>query len=319
VTLSGSGMAGRTLHYADLKAQQVAGLDHAHTITLMALSPLEVHGPHLPIATDAIVAGELQARILARLEEHYPDYDRLVLPTFYAGSDTIPVPGSVNVDSRAIYHLLVSTGRSLAEQGFRYLVVTDNHGGPRHQIAIEKAVRRVYRRHRFFIVAPFLNFYRRMVECDPALLMATGTAPGSCGDLTDCHAGRNETSLMLATAPEQVASERESLAWVTVGRRSLVYRLIMATRPLLRRLGARQLAADLPALAIGLGWVTARKKPTYVGEPRLATAEAGHRMLDAHVEEALAQLARAMSGQPPYSRPLLWSLRFIEGSERPWP
>jgi hypothetical protein len=42
-------------------------------------------------------------------------------------------------------------------------------------------------------------------------------------------------------------------------------------------------------------------------------------MLDAHVEEALAQLARAMSGQPPYSRPLLWSLRFIEGSERPWP
>jgi len=159
----------------------VAGLDHAHTIALMALSPLEVHGPHLPIATDVIVARELQARILTRLEEHYPDYDRLVLPTFYAGCDTVPVPGSVNVDSRAIYHLLVSTGRSLAEQGFRYLIVTDNHGGPRHQIAIEKAVRRVYRKHRFFIIAPFLNFYRRMVECDPALLMATGTAPGSCG------------------------------------------------------------------------------------------------------------------------------------------
>ncbi len=50
---------------------------------------------------------------------------------------------------------------------------------------------------------------------------------------------------------------------------------LMAARPLLRRLGARQLAADLPALA---------------------TAEAGHRMLDAHVEEALAQLAGAMNG-----------------------
>lgn len=311
--------AGRTLHYADLNAREVAGLDHAHTIALMALSPLEVHGPHLPIATDVIVARELQARILTRLEEHYPDYDRLVLPTFYAGCDTIPVPGSVNVDSRAIYHLLVSTGRCLAEQGFRYLIMTDNHGGPRHQIAIEKAVRRVYRKHRFYIVAPFLNFYRRMVECDPALLIATGTAPGSCGDLTDSHAGRNETSLMLATAPERVAAERESLGWVTIGRRSLVYRLVMAGRPLLRRLGARQLAADLPALATALAWVTARNKPTYVGEPRLATAEAGHRMLDAHAEEALAQLARAMSGQPPYSRPLLWSLRFIEGSERPWP
>jgi creatinine amidohydrolase/Fe(II)-dependent formamide hydrolase-like protein len=312
-------MAGRTLHYADLNAQELAGLDPDRTIALMALSPLEVHGPHLPIATDAILAGELQARLLARLEQRYADYDRLVLPTFYAGADTMPVPGSIDVDSRAIYHLLVSTGRALAGQGFRYLVVTDNHGGPRHQIAIEKAVRQVYRRHRFFIVAPFLNFFRRMVELDPALLRDTGTGPGSAGDITDAHAGRNETSLMLATAPEQVAPGRESLGWVTIGQRSLVYRLVMAARPLLRRLGARDLAADLPVLALALGSVTARNKPTYIGEPRLATAEAGHRMLAAHVEEALAQLERAMRGQPPYSRPLLWSLRFIEGSERRWP
>ncbi len=312
-------MAGRTLQYADLNSQEVRGLDPAHTIALMALSPLEVHGPHLPIGTDAIVARELLARLLPRLEELYPDYDRLVLPTVYAGSDTLPALASVNVDSRALYHLLVATGRSLAQQGFRYLVLTDNHGGPRHQIAIEKAVRRVYRKHRFFIVAPFLNFYRRMVERDPALLRDTGTAAGSCGDLTDAHSGRNETSLMLATAPDSVAPEWESLGRVTIGPQSPVYRLIMTARPLLRWLGAHHLAADLPALAMALGWVTARDKPTYVGEPRLATAEAGERMLDALAEEALAQVARAMSGRPPFSRPVLWSLRFIEGSERPWP
>lgn len=311
-------MAGRTLQYADLKAGEVDGLDPAHTIALMAVGPLEVHGPHLPFGTDPIVARELQARLLPRLEEHYPDYDRLVLPTFYAGSDILPVPGSINVDSRVLYHLLVATGRSLAEQGFRYLIVTDNHGGPRHHIAIEKAVRRVYRRHRFFIVAPFLNFHRRMVEHDPALLKDTGTAPGSCGDLTDDHAGRNETSLMLATAPGSVASGWESLGRVTISQRSLVHRLVMAARAPLRWLGARQLAADLPALAMYLGWVTARNKPIYVGEPRMASTEAGHLMLGAHVEEALTQLARAMRGRPPYSRPLLWSLRFIEGSERPW-
>ena len=106
----------------------------------------------------------------------------------------------------------------------------------------------MYRKHRFFIVAPFLNFFRRMVECDPALLIDTGTAPGSCGDLTDSHAGRNETSLMLATAPGSVASEWESLGRAGVSPRSVVYRLVMATRPLLNWVGARQLAADLPAL-----------------------------------------------------------------------
>jgi creatinine amidohydrolase/Fe(II)-dependent formamide hydrolase-like protein len=311
-------MAGRSLSYGDLNAEEVAGLDPARTITLMALSPLEVHGPHLPVATDVIVAKELQDRILARLHERYPDYDCLVLPALYAGSDTVPVRGSVDVDSRALYHILVATGAALARQGFRYLLVTDNHGGPRHQIAIEKAVRRVYRKQRFYIVAPFLNFYRRMVERDPALLEETGTESGSCGDLTDAHAGRNETSLMLATAADKVNSRWQSLEWVTIGRESPVYRLVMAARPVLKRLGARQLAADLPALAMALGLVTARTKPTYIGEPRLATAEAGQRMLDAHVEEALSQLSRAMSGRPPYSRPLLWSLRFIEGSQRPW-
>ena len=106
-------MAGRTLHYADLNAQEVTDLDPAHTIALMALSPLEVHGPHLPIGTDAMVAEELLARLLARLEEQYPDYDRLVLPTLYAGSDTIPALGSFDVDSRALYYLLVAAGCSL--------------------------------------------------------------------------------------------------------------------------------------------------------------------------------------------------------------
>ncbi len=311
-------MAGRTLQYADLSAQEVAGLDQAHTIALMAHSPLEVHGPHLPIGTDAILAQELLARLLPRLEERYPDYDRLVLPTLYAGSDIIPVLGSVDVDSRALYYLLVAVGGSLAEQGFRYLIVTDNHGGPRHQIAIEKAVRRVYRKHGFFIIAPFLNFYRRMVECDPVLLEDTGTAPGICGDLTDCHAGCNETSQMLAAAPESVAATWKTLGRVTVSPRSPVYRLVMAFRPLLRWVGARELAEDLPALALALGWVTARNKPTYMGEPRLANAEAGNRMLDAHVEEALAQVAQALRGRPPFSRPILWSLRFIERSGRPW-
>jgi hypothetical protein len=36
--------------------------------------------------------------------------------------------------------------------------------------------------------------------------------------------------------------------------------------------------------------------------------------LEVHVDEALAQLERAMRGEPPYSRPLLWSMRWVERS-----
>jgi len=35
----------------------------------------------------------------------------------------------------------------------------------------------------------------------------------------------------------------------------------------------------------------------------MASSEAGERMLEAHVEEGLAQLERAMRGEPPYSGP----------------
>jgi creatinine amidohydrolase len=307
-------MAGRTMQYAELNASELAALDPAHTIVLMALSPVEVHGPHLPVGCDAIIAQELQRRLLPRLAERYADYDRLVLPPFYVGADTIPVPGSLNVDSRTIYYLLLSVGRSLAERGFRYLLLSDNHGGPRHQIAIEKAVRKVYKERRFRIIAPFLNFHRRMVENDPALLTATGTGPGSSGDLTDAHAGRNETSLMLATAPDKVAPGWRSLPWVVVGQGAVVRGLVRVGSAVLRLVGARRLAADLPALAYDLAWLAPGAKVTYVGEPRMASAEAGERMLEAHVEEGLAQLERAMRGKPPYSRPLLWSLRWVERS-----
>src|SRR4030065_288158 len=177
----------------------------------------------------------------------YPDCDRLVLPPVYAGADTIPVAGSLKIDSRAIYHLLVSIGRSLAEQGFRYLLLTDNHGGPRHQIAIEKAGRKVYEERRFRIIAPFLNFSRRMVENAPALLAATGTGPGSSGDLTDAHAGRNETSLMLATAPEQVAPGWRSLPWVVVGRGAIARGLGGVGSATLRLLGGRRRGGGRPA------------------------------------------------------------------------
>jgi creatinine amidohydrolase len=50
----------RTFHYEELTASQLAELDRENTLALMALSPLEVHGPHLPLGTDVMVATELQ-------------------------------------------------------------------------------------------------------------------------------------------------------------------------------------------------------------------------------------------------------------------
>jgi creatinine amidohydrolase len=307
-------MPGNTYRYEELTATQLAELDRDRTLALMAFSPLEVHGPHLPLGTDVLVAIELQGRVMERVRERWPETDFLVLPPTFIGADTLPDPHSVNVDSRAIYQVLLATGQSLAVQGFHTLLLADNHGGPRHQIAIEKAVRRLYREHSFALIAPFNRFYRRMADRDPRLLAETGTAPGSCGDATDCHGGTNETSLMLIVAPGLILPLWQTLSRTAVPDTAPMKRLLGAVAGAVGRLGRKRLARDLAGLGYTLGWLGMKPMPTYMGDPSLASAEAGERMLEAHTAEALAMLEEVWAGKPPFSVPVLWDLRFIEPS-----
>jgi len=50
--------------------------------------------------------------------------------------------------------------------------------------------------------------------------------------------------------------------------------------------------------------------PTYIGDPARATAAAGEKVLAAFVDEALASVESALRGEPPFTEPLGWSLRF---------
>jgi creatinine amidohydrolase/Fe(II)-dependent formamide hydrolase-like protein len=301
-------------YYAELTAVQLADLDRERTLALMALSPLEVHGPHLPLGSDVLVALELQRRIVERLRRERPEFDVLLLPPLFAGADALPVPGSIDVDSRAIYRLLLDTGRSLAAQGFRSLLVTDNHGGPHHQIAVEKAVRRLWREHGFALLAPFNRFYERMVETDPGLLAATGTSADTSGGDSDAHAGTNETSILLVVAPGLVLPLWKTLPPRAVAEDVPVRRLVGAVAGLVRLCGGRRLARDLEHAGSLLSWINMNPVPPYIGAPAEATPEAGERMLQAHVDQAMAMLEETWAGQPPFSRPPLWSLRFLEKS-----
>ncbi len=307
-------MARTVYYYAELTQPQLLALDGEHTLAVMALSPLETHGPHLPLGTDVFLAEAVRDRAIEKMQAERPDLDYLVFPSVALGGDPIPAPGSIKIDSRAIHLLLVSTAASLAGMDFKWMLVTDNHGGARHQAAIEKAVRKAWKKHHFAIICPFLNFYRRMVEHDPDLLEATGTAPGSCGDIDDSHAGTNETSLMLAAAPDKVADNWKDVPKVTIDRESRIYRRLSLLGTMLSLFGVNLLGRDLGYMGAGLAWQSADPMPPYMGAPGEANPERGRRMLEAHADEAVAQVRRALDGEPPFSTPMLWSLRFAERS-----
>jgi creatinine amidohydrolase len=306
-------MAGQTWHYEEMSANQLAELDREQTLALMALSPLEVHGPHLPLGTDVLVALDLQRRVMDQVAERWPETDFLVLPPAFIGADTLPAPGSVDVYSQTIYRVLIATGRALAAQGFRTLLLTDNHGGPRHQIAVEKAVRRLYRQG-FCLIAPFNRFCRRMIDDDRDLLAETGLAPGAIGDSTDQHAGTNETSLMLVVAPGLILPLWKTLPRTAVSADARQRRLLGGIAAVVKRLGVSRLARDLEHLGYTLGWLDMKPMPTYMGDPSKASAEAGEQMLHAHAAQAVAMLAEVRAGKAPFSEPVLWDLRFLEGS-----
>ena len=296
---------------AEMSSPEIDSLDREKTLFVMALSPLEVHGPHLPLGTDVMVAEEIRDRALKKIGERHPELDFVLFPSGYLGSDTIP--GSIEVDSRAINLLLRADAGFLADRGFHYLLVTDNHGGPRHQIATAKAVQRLYKRRGFHIVAPFLSFYRRMVELDPELTERIQAGPGSCGDLEDCHAGLNETSLMLSASQDKVRP-----MWRELTRTAFKVRwpglLLNPVAWILQSLGLKDLADDVRYLGEVLPWVTEKYPPTYIGEPMAASPEAGDRMLDAFSDEAADAVDAALEGRPPYHTPLGWSLRMVEPS-----
>jgi creatinine amidohydrolase len=305
-------MAGNTLHLAEITSPELNSLDREKTLFLVALSPLEVHGPHLPLGTDVWVAEEIQDRALEKIKERHPELDYVLFPSYYIGSDTIP--GSIEVDSRAINLTLRANASFLAERGFRYLLVTDNHGGPRHQIATAKAVQRLYAKKGFYIIAPFLSFFRRMVELDPELLSRLGSGRGACGDDDDSHAGLNETSLMLKAFPGKVRPAWRGLPRVTINPRRWPNLLLGSLGKALRVLGAEELGRDIGHVGLMLSWVTEKEPSTYIGEPCAASPEAGERMLDAFSDEAADAVDAALQGKPPYHTPLGWSLRIIEPS-----
>ncbi|NLA11267.1 MAG: creatininase family protein, partial [Firmicutes bacterium] len=254
--------------YVRMTLPEIDALERDKTIFLMAVSPIEVHGPHLPLGTDVFVAEELLRRYSAALQKEYPGYTLVELPPLYLGADALPIKGSLSVPAPLVRKVLLSYVQGLAAQGFRYLFLADNHGGPRHQLGIESASRKAWRKHRFYLVNPFNHEFRLMVQHDPAFLQETGLGPGTCGDDADAHAGTNETSLMLQAAPDQVRDN-----WRTVPP-SLPPPPAGAVLFLGRLLSifSRTLGEDLKHLAYTLSWVGDPRMKPYMGAPALAGA-----------------------------------------------
>jgi len=300
----------KPINYIELTNEEVGTLNRADTVFISAISPIEAHGPHLPLGTDIFVAEKLRDRIAERLVAARPETKIIYLPTLALGSDPIPVKGSISIGHQGIQSIVFDIGKSLSDLGFKYWILTDNHGGPHHQMAIELSARRLAGMG-FNLIAPFHSLFRRMVGHDSGLLEKTGLKPGTCGDSDDAHGGTNETSLCLASFADKMSDLWKSMGPGKKSDKKLQYHALSAVSKLLSALGARDAALDFDFLAHALTWVSDPEMSPYQGDPSKASAEAGVAMLDYHADLAVDLYEQARSGKTVEQKPLGWSIRAI--------
>jgi creatinine amidohydrolase len=297
------------VHAAELSYTKVRALDMNRTICFQPVSALEVHGPHLPLGMDYFMARWMAEETGRRFSEAHPEWTVVQLPPLPLGTDELPLAGSMSASQRTVYAAVRAHGRSLAAAGYRYVVVTNGHGGPRHAAALEAACRRISKRHGIQMFTPSILALHRIItgQRQPLVESLLGrplTAAEQHGLLHGEHAGSWETSFMLAERPELVESNYRQLALDTPPTFKPLARLGERIAPWLTHLGrdASKWREGFDGVASAVGWLLNANygyggpTVTYQGDPSVASAEIGAAFREVMVRECLALVEGVTAG-----------------------
>jgi len=297
------------LRWEQLTKRQFDALDRSQCVVVVTVSPLEVHGPHLPLGADVLEGEGLMDHTIRALPERHRRRTFLKLPFIYAASDALPHAGSLFFRPSTTIAVLEDLGRSLASQGFRDVLVSNFHGSPRHFLAIETACERVSRARGIRMVSLFSVLVGRLTGGSAELYEVLGALPGVNRDdlVGDTHAGLVETSQLLALHPDWVEGDYAALP-----RRTVNGWLQERGEPVpkIERGKPAGLGTMVKAFRGALRFF---REETYAGTPGNASAELGARILEtlaAHAAEAVSEILDGTLPPEQWHSPL-WSRRFI--------
>jgi creatinine amidohydrolase len=250
----------RSPYFADLPYTRIQEiLDGTRTpVLLFPVGSTEPHGPHSPLATDPIISIGICERVAAALADD-DELAALIVPTLsYAVTRyTAGFPGAVHVREETLESMIVDVCTSLAQQGFPHVVIVNNHFEPEHVQTLHRSIDALAEAG---IRVGYLDLTRR----ERAQRLTEEFRRG------ECHAGRYETSLVLAQSP------------------ALVDREAMASLPELPISLPKVIASGLKDFRdMGLG-------QAYCGAPAEATAEEGEESYATLVELTI-EIARALA------------------------
>ncbi len=179
----------------EMTYESVAQLPRESVVAVLPVGATEAHGPHLPLGTDVIIA-EAMAREGARLLSD-AGYTVMVLPAigYTAAAFGQGFAGTLSAPPEAVTDTVVAIAKGLTQQGFRALCIANSHLDPTHIASLRSAVHRC-----------------READCVPVVFPDVTRKPWAL-ELGEefrsgaCHAGRYESSMVLAERPELVRDD----------------------------------------------------------------------------------------------------------------
>jgi creatinine amidohydrolase/Fe(II)-dependent formamide hydrolase-like protein len=235
------------LSWPEVAAELAAGRD----TVVIAFGATEQHGPHMPLATDALIGDHLARLVADRL-------DAFVAPTERVGCSEhhLEFAGTLSISESTFHSLVGDLVGSLARGGFRRVVLLPTHGGNFAPLA--RAVEQLGE-------SPGIEV-RALTDLSALMAIAQlgadeyGVALGAGG----LHAGEWETSMLAAIHPDLVHLERGEPGY---------------TGDLQEAVGA-----------VFTQGVHAISPNGVIGDPAQASAEHGGRYWDKTLEVALAAI-----------------------------
>ncbi|MEU7531886.1 creatininase family protein [Saccharothrix sp. NPDC042600] len=166
-------------------------------VAVLPVGSFEQHGPHLPLATDTLIA----CAIARGLADAYPV--QLLPPiTISCSHEHADWPGTVSISARTLHSVIMDVAESLPGLP---LVIVNAHGG---NYVLSNVVQESRR----------MALYPTSADWAEARAAAGVETPSA----TDMHAGEIETSILLHVHPEVVRPGFETADHVADDRRHLL-------------------------------------------------------------------------------------------------
>src|SRR5579862_9083176 len=114
--------------WAELATTDFADAETRRAVAILPVGAIEQHGPHLPLATDAIISEGIVDAGVALLPAGTP---ALTLPVQEIGTSAehLAFGGTLSLDAPSLIRIWTQVAEGVHRSGLRKLVIFNSHGG----------------------------------------------------------------------------------------------------------------------------------------------------------------------------------------------